>query len=135
MTRTATVADETSSQGQEQDHTSADRRGQVGRVVALSLIGGFVAAVFLVVGPLAGRTEAVITGSVLLTFAAAWFALAVLSQRRTDQPQRWAFVPATFMAVAGVFVLAVAPTGNQLGWIWPPVVTALAVWIVVRARR
>ena len=36
--------------------------------------------------------------SVLLTFAFAWLALAVLSQRWTDQPQRWAFVPAAFMA-------------------------------------
>ena len=81
------------------------------------------------------RREAVLTGSVLLTFAAAWFALAALSARRTDQPQRWALVPATVMAAAGVFVLVVAPTGNELGWVWPPVVFALAVWIVWRARR
>ena len=50
--------------------------------------------------------EHVITGSVLLTFAAAW-ALAVLSERWTDQPQRWAFVPAAFMALAGTAVLVV----------------------------
>ena len=113
----------------------AVRRGHIGRIVAGSLIGGFVAAVFVVAVPLAGRTEAVITGSVLLTFAAAWFALAVSSQRWTDQPQRWALVPAAFMAIAGVVVLAVASTGNELGWIWPPVVLALVVWMIVRARR
>ena len=28
-----------------------------------------------------------------------------------------------------------APTGNELGWVWPPVVVALAVWMIVRARR
>ena len=111
------------------------KRGHIGRIVAGSLIGGLVAAVFLVAVPFAGRTEAVITGSVLLTFAAAWFALAMLSQRWTDQPQRWAFVPAAFMAVAGVVVLVLAPTGNELGWVWPPVVFALAVWMIVRARR
>src|SRR5690349_22757048 len=86
-------------------HAGPDRtapKGHVGRIVAGALIGGFAVAVFVVAVPLAGATESVITGSVLLTFAAAWCALAVLSSRRTDQPQRWAFVPAAFMAVAGV---------------------------------
>jgi pimeloyl-ACP methyl ester carboxylesterase len=117
------------------DSEAAPARGHVGRIVAGSLIGGLVAAIFIVAVPLAGRTEAVITGSVLLTFAASWFALATLSQRWTDQPQRWALVPAAFMAIAGVVVLVVAPTGNELGWVWPPVVMALAVWMIVRARR
>src|SRR5947209_1272862 len=110
-------------------------RGHIGRIVASTLIGGLVAAIFVVAVPLAGRPEAVITGSVLLIFAAAWFALAMLSQRWTDQPQRWALVPATFMAIAGVMLLVVEPTGNELGWIWPPVVFALAVWMIVRSRR
>ena len=113
----------------------ARKKGHVGRIVAGSLIGGLVTAVFLVAVPFAGRTEAVITGSVLLTFAAAWFALATLSQRWTDQPQRWAFVPASFMTLAGGVVLVLAPTGNELGWVWPPVVAALVAWMIVRARR
>jgi pimeloyl-ACP methyl ester carboxylesterase len=111
------------------------RTGHIGRIVAGALIGGLVSAVFLVAVPFAGGTEAVITGSVLLAFAAGWFALATLSQRWTDQPQHWAFVPAGFMAFAGGVVLLLAPTGNELGWIWPPAVVALAVWIVVRARH
>ena len=89
----------------------------------------------LVAGPFAGAQEHVITGSVLLAFAAAWAMLAVLSERWTDQPQRWAFVPAGFMALAGGSILALAPTGNEAGWVWPPVVAALAVWMIVRARR
>jgi pimeloyl-ACP methyl ester carboxylesterase len=114
---------------------SAPTRGHIGRIVAGSLIAGLVAAIVLVVGPLAGAPEHVITGSVLLAFAAAWAVLAVLSERWTDQRQRWAFVPAIFMAFAGGIILALAPTGNQLGWVWPPVVAALAVWMIVRARR
>jgi pimeloyl-ACP methyl ester carboxylesterase len=114
---------------------SAPARGHVGRYVAGSLIGGFLAAVFLVTVPFAGAAEHVITGSVLLVFAAAWAVLANVSTRRTDQPQRWAFVPAAFMAVAGSVVLLVAPTGNELGWAWPPVVLALTVWIIRSARR
>ena len=73
---------------------SAPPKGHIGRIVAGSLIAGLVAAIALVVGPFAGAQEHVITGSVLLAFAAAWATLAVLSERWTDQPQRWAFVPA-----------------------------------------
>ena len=110
-------------------------RGHIGRIVAGSLVGGLLGAVVLVVGPFAGAPEHVITGSVLLVFAVAWAMLAVLSARRTDQSQRWAFVPAVFMALAGVSILVVAPTGNELGWVWPPVVAGLAVWMIVRARQ
>jgi len=110
-------------------------RGHIGRIVAGTLIGGFLGAVVLVVGPFAGAPEHVITGSVLLVFAAAWAVLAALSERLTDQPQRWALVPAVFMALAGASILILAPTGNELGWVWPPVVAGLAVWMIVQARR
>ena len=114
---------------------SAPTRGHIGRIVAGSLIGGLVGAIALVAGPFAGAQEHVITGSVLLAFAAAWAMLAVLSERCTDQPQGWAFVPAAFMTFTGTFVLAVAPTGNEAGWVWPPVVAALAIWMLFRSRR
>ncbi|MEO5838009.1 MAG: alpha/beta fold hydrolase [Acidimicrobiales bacterium] len=110
-------------------------QGHIGRIVAGSLIGGAVAALVLVAGPFAGAPEHVITGTVLLAFALAWSMLAVLSQRRTNQPQRWAIVPAACMGLAGVSILGFAPTGNQLGWVWPPAVIALAVWMTVHARR
>jgi pimeloyl-ACP methyl ester carboxylesterase len=109
--------------------------GHIGRIVAGCLIGGLVVAIAGVVGPFAGAREHVITGSVLLAFALAWAMLALLSDRWTNQPQRWANAPAAFMAVAGVIVLVAAPTGNQLGWVWPPVVVALAIWMFVHARR
>jgi pimeloyl-ACP methyl ester carboxylesterase len=109
--------------------------GHIGRVVAGSLTFGLAAAVMLVAGPLAGAREHVITGSVLLAFALGWAMLAVLSERWTNQPQRWAIAPAAFMAFTGTTVLVLAPTGNQLGWVWPPVVVALVIWMTVHARR
>ena len=60
----------------------------IGRIVAGCLAAGLVVALGLVVGPLGGAQEHVITGTVLLTFAASWALLAVLSQRRASQPQR-----------------------------------------------
>jgi pimeloyl-ACP methyl ester carboxylesterase len=109
--------------------------GHIGRVVAGTLVSGLVAAIVLVAGPFAGAKEHVITGSVLVSFAIAWAALAVLSDRLTNQPQRWAMVPAVFMVISGLSILLFAPTGNSFGWIWPPVLGALTIWMIVQARR
>src|SRR5687767_5710198 len=73
----------------------------IGLIVTGCLIGGLVAALVLVVGPVAGAQEHVITGTALLTFSANWALLATLSMLRTEQPQRWAFALASFMALAG----------------------------------
>ena len=138
MTSTATQEAPTAASASGRSNATVDdrsARGHIGRVVAGSLTGGLLGALALVLVLFAGAPEHVITGSALLAFAASWFALAALSQRCTDQPQRWAFVPAVFMAVSGTAVLVFAPTDNEFGWIWPPVVLTLAVWMVVHARR
>ncbi len=119
----------------EEPQDGSAREGHIGRVVAGSLATGLLTALFLVAVPFAGATEHVITGTVLLAFALGWAMLALLSTHRTNQPQRWATVPAAAMSVAGVGMLTFAPTGNQLGWVWPPAVIALTVWMIVRSRR
>jgi pimeloyl-ACP methyl ester carboxylesterase len=134
MTTTLTLSQETIEPTTNEADT-APRKGNIGRVVVGSIVGGLLGAILLVAGPVAGAREHVITGTVLLAFAAAWAALAVLSERRTDQPQRWARVPAVFMGSSGIVILALAPTGNEAGWIWPPVVVALVVWMTISARR
>src|SRR3954453_2505289 len=107
-------------------------------VVAGSLLAGLAAAVALVPGPLAGGREAVITGGLLLGFAAGWALLAVLSTRLTDRPQRWAAVPAAAMGLTATGLIALAPgasTLNALDWVWPPLLLVLVTWMIVRARR
>lgn len=115
--------------------TADTARGHVGRIVTVTMLGGFVSAAAAVAGPFAGAQEHVITGSVLALFATSWAALAVLTTRWTDQPQRWAAAPAAVMATAATAILALAPTGNQLGWVWPPTLLGLVAWMGVRARR
>jgi pimeloyl-ACP methyl ester carboxylesterase len=134
MTDTATTTAETSRPAEELDGT-ATKKGHIGRVVAGSLISGLVGAIVLVTVPFAGAPEHVITGSVLLAFAFTWAMLAVLSWKWTDQPQRWAIAPAAFMGVAGATMLLIAPTGNELGWVWPPMLAAIVIWMTVHARR
>src|SRR5438270_7035950 len=114
------------------------RRGRVGLIAAGSLITGFVVAIVLVIGPFGGAQEHVIMGTALLGWALGWALLAVLSIRWTDQPQRWAIVPAVLMALAGASLLIFRPDAtafNVLGWIWPPALIALAVWMTMQARR
>src|SRR6266567_3575892 len=81
------------------------RKGRVGLIVAGSLITGFVIALVLVIGPFGGAEEDVIMGTALLGWALGWALLAVLSTRWSDQPQRWAVVPAALMVFAGASLL------------------------------
>jgi hypothetical protein len=110
----------------------------IGRIVTVSLVGGLVVALALVVGPVAGAQEHVISGTVLLTFAASWAVLALLSTRWTASPQRWAAAIAGFMACAGAALLTLEPGGvgiDALGWVWPPLFLALLAGTAIRVRR
>ena len=112
-------------------------KGYIGLIVAGSLLGGLVAAIVLVAGPLGGSQEHVITGTVLLAFAFGWAMLALLSTVWTNQPQGWAIIPAAFMAFFGAGLIVFSPDARALSvisWLWPLPVLALVVWIVFRAR-
>jgi pimeloyl-ACP methyl ester carboxylesterase len=114
------------------------RRGPIRRIVAGSLLTGAVLAAVLPLFVVAGASEPVITGSALLGFAAGWAMLAVLSARMTDQPQRWAWVPAAGLGATGLGLLILTPDDRVLtaaGWAWPPLLLALAAWTVLRIRR
>jgi pimeloyl-ACP methyl ester carboxylesterase len=107
-------------------------------IIAGSLIGGLVAAIALVAIPFAGSSESAITGAILLGFAFGWTLMAVLSARVTDRPLRWAAVPAGAMGVTAAGLLILAPGAaaiTTLGWVWPPLLLALVVWMSVQARR
>src|SRR4029079_7484957 len=110
----------------------------IGRIVFGCVAAGLVVALALVVGPVGGAQEHVITGTVLLTFAASWALLAMLSTRWTAQPQRWPAPLAGYMALSGAALLVFAPSDpvlDALGWVRPPIWLALAVATGVRARR
>ena len=109
----------------------------IGRVVAGSLIGGLLTAIMLVAFVVPGAEEHVITGSMMLAIGLGWALLALLSVRLTDQPQRWALVPAAYMLLVGAVLLVLAPSAdtlNLLGWVWPPVLLSMVVWMIVQAR-
>jgi pimeloyl-ACP methyl ester carboxylesterase len=112
-------------------------KSRIGLIVAGSMAAGLVLAVVLVALPFIPGRENVLAGVVLLAFALGWALLAALSVRLTDQPQRWAAAPAAFMAVAGL--ISLLPPGSVVqdvfGWVWPPVLFGLVVWMFLSARR
>jgi pimeloyl-ACP methyl ester carboxylesterase len=108
----------------------------IGRVVAGSLFAGLVVGLLLVAAPFIEPEERDVTGALLLGFAVGWGMLAVLSGRFTDQPQRWAAAPATFMGVGGLLLMVFdSAMHDVLDWVWPPALLALVVWMISRARR
>jgi hypothetical protein len=84
-------------------------RQPIGSVVAGCFTAGLIGAVALVLGPIAGAEEYVTTGSLLLVSGASWGLVVILSALWTSHPQRWAALPAGFMALAGAGLLAFAP--------------------------
>jgi pimeloyl-ACP methyl ester carboxylesterase len=116
--------------------TDPEPRGHIGRIVAASLATGLVAAPLLVAAPFIPAEESAVTGAVLCGFALGWAMLAVLSVRFSDQPQRWAAAPALFMGLGGLLLVGFGSSVQEvLNWVWPPAMLALAVWMVLRARR
>ncbi|SFP67535.1 Pimeloyl-ACP methyl ester carboxylesterase [Geodermatophilus dictyosporus] len=116
----------------------APHTGPIRWIVVGSLLTGLLLAAVLSLVVFAGAPEHVITGSALLGFAAGWALLAVLSAWMTSQPQRWAWVPTAGLAATGLGLLVVAPGDGGLtaaGWVWPPALLTMAVWIGVRIRR
>jgi pimeloyl-ACP methyl ester carboxylesterase len=124
------------SPGSDPSTFAEDPRGHLGRVVAGSFATGLVAGVLLVLAPFVPPSETGATGAILCGFALGWAMLAALSTRYTDQPQRWAALPAAFLGLGGLVLIGggslVQPA---LSWVWPPALLALTIWMVVRARR
>lgn len=133
-----TTADQVGEQTAVRPSTDPRRQGSLGRVTTVSLATGLISALLLTVVVASGAGESVITGAGLIGLSTGWALLAVLSQWRTDRPQRWAALPAAVMATAGVALLVLRPGDaamNAAGWVWAPVMLALAIWSAVQARR
>jgi pimeloyl-ACP methyl ester carboxylesterase len=114
------------------------RKGHIGLIVSASMFGGLILAIVLTLFVFGGATEPIISGVALLVFALGWALLAWLSERRTDQPQRWAYVPAIFMGVIGLASLLFRPSDavfRAFGWVWPIAAAVLAIWTFIQSRR
>ena len=116
----------------------ANERRRAGRTIVASVVAGAATALVLTLAVFPGATEATITGALLLGFGFGWALMATLTVRRTQQPQRWATIPAIAMGTAGTALLLVSPSNQTLtamNWVWPPLMLALSAWMLVQMRR
>ena len=112
--------------------------GHIGLIVLGSIVAGLVLGLLLVLGVFAGGGEPKIIGSALLALGGGFTLLAVVSTRRTNQPQRWALIPGSITLLVGIAVLVLSPNGRVLdlsGWVWPVLLALLVVWSFRGARR
>ena len=75
-------------------------RGHIGLIVLFSIALGLGLGLILDLLAFGGSRETVITGLALLSCATGYATLALLSVRRTDQPQDWARAAAAAFGVA-----------------------------------
>ena len=121
------------------NHSSRSRSGSRSPVIAIfgSLVAGAALAVVLLLSVASGGSEPVVTGSVLLAFGLGWGLMALLSTRFSGQPQDWTKVPAVVLGSIGLGLIVFQPgpaVMNILGWVWPPAVAVLAIWMVIQVR-
>ena len=103
-----------------------------------SLVAGAALAVALVFTLASGGSEPLVTGSVLFAFGIGWGLMAILSTRFSAQPQAWTAVPAAFLGSIGLGLIVFQPgpaVMDLLGWVWPPALGGLAIWMVAQVRR
>ena len=112
------------------------------RSPVLPIVGGLAAgallAVALLLGPASSGSEPLVAGSVLFAFGLGWGLTAWLSTRFSAQPQAWMAVPALVLGVIGLALIVFQPgpaAMDVLGWIWPPALAVLAVWMAMQVRR
>jgi pimeloyl-ACP methyl ester carboxylesterase len=112
------------------------RRGHPGWIVSGSLAAGLLAALLLVADPFVPATEDGATGAVLIGFAVGWAVLFALFALLTDQPQRWALLPALFLGFSGLGLMVFGETLRPaVDWVWPPALLAVAILMIIGIRR
>jgi pimeloyl-ACP methyl ester carboxylesterase len=107
-------------------------------VVLGSIAGGLAAGAVLDLLVFGGSNETTITGMALLSLAFGFALLAVLSSWRTSQSQSWAIRPAVLIGGVGTAIALTDPSNRTLGllgWVWPPLLFVMVIWMGRAARR
>jgi pimeloyl-ACP methyl ester carboxylesterase len=105
-------------------------------ILASTVVGGLL-AIGLAIGPAAGGSEPTVTGSILVAFGLGWALMTRLTRRFSNQPQPWMNVPAAFLASIGLGLVVLQPGPwlmDLAGWIWPPALFILAIWMFGQVR-
>ena len=78
-----------------------------------------------------------VTGSIMVAFGIGWGVMSFTTTRFSAQPQGWMIVPAAGLGLVGLALMVAQPGRvviDLLGWLWPPALASLGVWMVVQSR-
>lgn len=117
--------------------------GIFARKAGLFIPGGILAGVslgaFLLNGPIAGLFDGVDEGAVfMLSFAAGWVLIPVLSMIFTDERHFWAFIPAGIMTLIGASLLISGLATSTLTLIskfWPLILILLGLYAIFQKKE
>lgn len=114
---------------------------QAGWMIPGGILSGLALGVFTVEHPLS-RDNPVAGGLFLIAFAAGWALIYVASRLFTNNPQRWALIPAGIMAGIGAMTFVAEFTGPSIRLFfrvlnvgWPLILIAIGVNLLVREWR
>lgn len=117
--------------------------GIVSRSSGLFIPGGILAGIgfgtFLVADPLSGLEHGIDDGALfMLSFAAGWVLIPVLSVIFTEDKHWWALIPAGIMALIGTSILigGIAETAlNLAGKFWPLILIILGLYALLEREK
>lgn len=110
---------------------------QVGFIIPGGILTGIGMGVVLTQNPALAVTDTAQGGVFFLGFALGWFLITVLSRVFTRDPQWWALIPGTIMALIGGALMLGGTALNVLefaGRWWPLILVALGLVIIVRRK-
>ncbi len=109
-----------------------------GLVIPGGILAGIALASYLIEQPFATASEPTRGAIFLLAFSTGWVLIALLSLFLSARFQWWPLVPAGVMGAIGALLLAgEAGLGilRVLGYVWPLILIAVGVWIILRRRQ
>jgi hypothetical protein len=115
--------------------------GIVGRQAGFIIPGGILTGIglgaILTQNPTIAITDTAEGGAFFIGFALGWFLITVLSKLFTPQPQWWALIPGTIMALIGGALLLGGTALNVLefaGKWWPLILIGVGLAVIARRR-
>ncbi len=112
---------------------------QAGLIIPGGIISGIGWGIVLITGPLLQLDGSDAEGAVfMLTFAAGWAAITILTAVFTDETHWWALIPGGIMALIGGSLIFGGVLMTILEWVgkgWPLVLILLGVYILFNSNK
>lgn len=107
-------------------------RREIGFLIPGGILGGLSLGLWLLSGPLAGLEGEGEAATFMLSFALGWYSIPLLSRLVGAEPQWWALIPGTIMAIIGIALLIGGHALALLGTGWPLILVAVGLATLLR---